>query len=380
MKFETKIEIDLNKIKNNTELLCKSYNDYKYKFVDLKDNGHGLGLKIVNTMHRYGINYCLVDSLDSALKVRKFNSNIGVLISSFLDLEEIYDCINNNIAVTVFSLEYLERILSLNIKDTLKIHILINNGSNLMGVNDNIELRNIIDKINDSKYLELEGIYTDITTLGVEDEFFYEEVNAFYQITNGYLSDDLIVHFNEPLMYHHKIDYVNGIRFDLSILGMEENIKDDIFTNMRIKNIEKKYNDLEFPNIDLELVFNIISEVMEVKNVTKGSIVGKDYVAKEDLRVAIVPIGHKDGITKAISYVGINTFKRNILTDDIDKLVVEIDRDVKVHDKVYILNEERGIYDFLTYLRTNRYYLMSILNHNLKKEYTNEEDFCYNIL
>lgn len=374
MKYETKLEIDLRKIKNNTKLLCKSYSDYTYKMVDLRDNAHGLGFKIINTMHDNGINYCLVGSIKDALEIRKFNKEINILVNYYVDEEEIYDCINNNITITIFNEQCLDLLLKLNIKDKLKVHVLVNNGSNLLGVNDNLELKNIVDKINAHNYIELEGIYTDITTLGIEDEYFYNQVNAFYQIANNYFDCNLIIHFNESLMYHHKISYVNGIRFDLSILGIEENIEDDFFTNMKIKNIQKKYNDLEFPNIDLELVFNITSEVMDVKKVTKGSIVGRSYVAKDDMYVAIIPIGHKDGITKAIKYVGINNYKRNILADEIDKIIVEVSNDVRIKDKVYILNEERGIYDFLSLLKTNRYYLMSVLNRNLKRVYINEED------
>lgn len=380
MKYETKLEIDLRKIKNNTKLLCKSYSDYTYKMVDLRDNAHGLGFKIINTMHDNGINYCLVGSIKDALEIRKFNKKINILVNYYVDEEEIYDCINNNITITIFNEQCLDLLLKLNIKDKLKVHVLVNNGSNLLGVNDNLELKNIVDKINTHNYIELEGIYTDITTLGIEDEYFYNQVNAFYQIANNYFDCNLIIHFNESLMYHHKISYVNGIRFDLSILGIEENIEDDFFTNMKIKNIQKKYNDLEFPNIDLELVFNITSEVMDVKKVTKGSIVGRSYVAKDDMYVAIIPIGHKDGITKAIKYVGINNYKRNILADEIDKIIVEVSNDVRIKDKVYILNEERGIYDFLTLLKTNRYYLMSVLNRNLKRVYINEEENSDSIL
>ena len=43
MKYETVLEIDLEKLKNNAKLLSKSYSDYKYKIVDLKDNAHGMG-------------------------------------------------------------------------------------------------------------------------------------------------------------------------------------------------------------------------------------------------------------------------------------------------------------------------------------------------
>ena len=111
---------------------------------------------------------------------------------------------------------------------------------------------------------------------------------------------------------------------------------------------------------------------MQVGKVKKGELVGRNYIAKDDIDVVLVPIGHKDGITKAIKYVGINGFKRDIIADEIDYIIVS-GKNIKIFDKVYIINEERQIYDFLTLLKTNRYYLMSVLNRNLTKVYINKE-------
>ena len=380
MKYETILEIDLKKLKNNIKKLIKSYDDYKYKIVDLKDNAHGMGFDIVNTLVNYGINYLLVGSLKEALKIRKLNKEVGILASLYVTMDEIYDCINNNITITIYNKKHVDLLCSLELKDDLNVEILIDNGSNLQGVNKKSDLEYIINKINETKHIKLVGIYSDLTSFGIEDKFYYKEVNNFLKIVKPYINNDLIIHLNEPIMYHSKIKYINGIRFDLSVLGIEENINDDIFTKGRIKKIEKEYGTLEFPNIDLELIFNITSEVMEVKKVTKGTLVGRSYIAKEDMYVGIIPIGHKDGITKSIKYVGINKFKREILSDDIDKLYVRIDENIFVKDRVYILNEERDIYDFLKNLHTNRYYLMSILNRNLTKRYINEEKNNDNLL
>lgn len=373
MKYETKMEIDLKKLKFNTTLLCESYNDYKYKIANLKDNAYGMGLKIVNTLVDNGINYILVGSIKDALEIRKYNNDIPILVSYYVTEEQVYDAINNNLTLTVANLKYLENINNLKIRDKLKVQILIDNGSNKMGFNNNLELQEAILLIESNKNLELEGIYTDLTTIGVEDEYYYNQINTFYQIVSNYLDSDIMIHLNEPIMYHKKLSYVNGIRFDLSLIGIEENINDDWFTNLRIKNVEKRYGDLEFPNIDLQLIFNVTSEVMNIGRVSKGDLIGRYFIAKEDMYIAIIPIGHKDGFTKAIEYVGINNYKRNILADDIDHLIVEADEMVKEKDKVYIINEERGIYDFLSLLKTNRYYLMSILNRNLKRVYINTE-------
>lgn len=380
MKYETILEIDLKKLKNNIKKLVKSYDDYKYKIVDLKDNAHGMGFGIVNTLVNYGINYLLVGSLKESLEVRKLNKEVGILASYYVTMDEIYDCINNNINITIYNKKYIDLLCSLELKDDLNVEILIDNGSNLQGVNKKNDLEYIINKINETKHIKLVGIYSDLTSFGIEDKFYYKEVNNFLKIVKPYINNDLIIHLNEPIMYHNKIKYLNGIRFDLSVLGIEENINDDIFTKGRIKKIEKEYGALEFPNIDLELIFNITSEVMEVKKVTKGTLVGRSYIAKEDMYVGIIPIGHKDGITKSIKYVGINKYKREILSDDIDKLYVKVDENIFVKDRVYILNEERDIYDFLKNLHTNRYYLMSILNRNLTKKLINEEKNNDNLL
>ena len=371
MKFETIMEIDLNKLKKNTKKLCKSYSDYKYKIASLKDNAHAMGFKIVPTLVSGGINYIQAGSLKDALEIRKYDSKIPIFVSYYVTSEEIYDCINNNIAITIPDLDYLNSLLDLKIKDELKMHILIDNGSNKLGIKSSEELNTAIKLINDNKYFTLEGLWSEITTFGIEDEYYYDQMTGFYDVIKDYIDSDLIIHLNEPIMYHTKKDYISGIHFDLSLLGIEENIPDSFFRNMHIKSIGKKYGDLEFPNINLELIFNITSEVMAIREAKKGTLIGRNFVAKNDMMVALMPIGHKDGITKAINFVGINGIKRQVLADEIDYLIVEVDENVKIKDKVYLINEEREIYDFLNMLHTNRYYLMSILNKGLFRSYIN---------
>ena len=372
MKFNSILEIDLYKLKNNVKLLCESYSDYKYKVACLKDNAYGMGFNIVKTLIQNGINYILVGPLKDAIEIRRFNTDINIIVNYYIDLEEIYEAISNNLIITIPSLEYLKKVAELNIKDDLKIQLLIDNGSNKMGLKSKGEVKEALDLINNNKHILLDGIYTDLTSIGIEDDFYYKQVNNFYKTIYDCLDKDIIIHLNEPIMYHQKLEYINGIRFDLSLIGIEENIEDNFITNMRIKNIQKRYNDLQFPDIDLKLIFTITSEVMDIGKVKKGDLIGRNYVAKDDMSIAVIPIGHKDGITKAIKYVGINNYKRDIIADEVDHIIVTGDN-IKIHDKVYILNEERGIYDFLTLLKTNRYYLMSILNRNLRKNYINGE-------
>lgn len=380
MKFETILEVDLKKLKNNTKLLTKSYSDYTHKIVDLKDNGHKMGLKIINIMEKYGIDYCLVDSLKDALKIRKINKRIGIIACFFVTKDEVFDCINNDITITVFDKEYLNMLLDLSIKDNINIQIMIDNGSNIQGISNTSDLNDIIAIVNNTKNITITGLYSDITTFGITDTYYYEQINNFYNIIKPFIKNNYMIHLNEPIMYHKKEKYINGIRFDLSLIGIEENINDNIFTKSKIKSIEKTYGNLEFPNIDLELIFNITSEVMTLKKVPKKTLVGRSFLTKEDMYVGILPIGHKDGITKAIKKVRINNKEYEVISDDIDKLYIKIDEFIKIKSRVIILNEDSDIYNLIDNLNTNRYYLMSILNRNLLIKYINNEDTKDNLL
>ena len=373
MKYNTIMEIDLNILKNNTKILCQNFNEYQFKIATLKDNAYGMGLSIVNTLINNGINYILVGSIKDALEIRKYNASISILVNYFINFEEIYDAINNNITITIPDLEYLRNILTLNIKDELKVHLLIDNSANKFGLKTEKEIKEAFEIVKNNQNIIIEGIYTNITTLGIVDENYYTQIANFIEKIEKYKSKVNIIHVNEPIMYHKKNKIINGISFDLALIGIEENIEDNLFTNFKIKNIEKKHNDLQFIDNKLECIFNITSQVMFIREAKKGDLIGKNYLAKEDMKVAIIPIGHKDGITKAIKYVNFKNKQIEILADDIDYTIIRGER-LSIYDTVDIIGKNRDLVELMNLLKTNRYYLMSILNKNLKRVYVNENN------
>lgn len=377
MKYETIFEVDLKKLKDNTKKLVKNFNNYKYIGANLKNNAHGLGLEVISTLSNSGIDYVIIDTLKDGIELRKYDKDIEIIVDNNLTVDEVYDAINNNINITIYDKDYFDIINNLKIKDNLNVEIMVDNGSNIVGINNKSDIEYIINKINDNKYLNLKGIYSFITTMGIKEEYYYKQMDNFMSIINDF--GDIKIHLNEAIMYHEKEKCINGICFDLSLLGIEEVIEEDIFTKSKIKRIEKNYGNIITPNIDLELVFNIVSVISKI-SIVENNLVGRDYYVKDSKYVGIIPLGHKDGITKNIKYVGVNGLKREVLTDELDKLYIQVDEDIKVGDKVYVLNEERDIYRFINNLHTSRNYLMSILNKNLRKVYINKDKVSKELL
>ena len=375
------IEIDIEVLKKNVNKLFKCFNTYDKKIIDVSDNNFGLGIFLASIYEELDIDYLFTSSLNDAIKIRKYSRDIPVLIKESVTSENIYDAINNNITLTIKDLNYLQTISTLEIKDDLKLFLFIDNGSNVYGLKSYEELKKAIEIINNNKHLLLVGIYTNFTTYGIDDEYYYLAMNNFLSILEPLNSKDLIIFGNEPLMYHEKINKINGIKFDLAVLGLTKNFNN--INKMKMRKLMKKYPQMEinFIDLNLDLVFSLVAYINDISFVYKNTLVGRNYLAREDMRVGVVNIGYKDGITKALKVVVVNEEVRDIITDNIDEVIIKLNDNDNLNDKVYLISEYNNIDNCLINLKTNRYYLMSILNNNLTRVYKfidEEREINYN--
>ena len=380
MNKSAQFEVNIDYLNNNIDKLFDYYKDYKYKIADLRSNAFGMGLYVVKHLADKDFDYIFTNTLKEAIEIRKYNQSIPILINKQVDLDYIYDAINNNVTITVDNYAYLEQLNSLTLKDDLKIHILVNNRANVIGLNEN-ELYMASELIDDNKHLVLEGLYTNITTYGIDDNHYYEQLSVFRDNIKNIDTSKLIVHGNEPIMYHKKLDYFNGIKFDVSLWGLIQSYKTTFVSNRHRKKIESMYQENSFKELplDLEVVFAITARIERIIEVPKDSLVGRNYIALEDINVAVIDAGHKDGITKALKVVVVNQEICDVLTDDIDTMYIKVSDDVSVGDKVYLISDFNNIDSVLVNLKTNRYYLLSILNTDLKRVYImgDEEEELY---
>ena len=132
MYRKTFVKIDCNILENNIKEIKSKY-DYKYYIAVVKANAYGHGDYIINSLIKGGINYLAASSREECLKLRKRNSSIPILCLEPMEIEYVYDAINNNVAITIESLEYLQELNELKLQDVLKIHVKIDSGMNRLG-------------------------------------------------------------------------------------------------------------------------------------------------------------------------------------------------------------------------------------------------------
>lgn len=127
---KTYAEIDLRAIESNVRKIINKYNSYKYYFGVIKADSYGRGdIRDAKSMIKGGCNYLAVATPEEGLNIRREINDIPILCLGNIDKNYIEKCYNNNITISITSLEYLKEIMNCGIKK-LKVHIKLNTGMN----------------------------------------------------------------------------------------------------------------------------------------------------------------------------------------------------------------------------------------------------------
>lgn len=340
MYRQTRLEVNETYLKENIRNIIREYDDYKYIFGVVKANCYGHGEHLVKTMVRYGINYLAVSSLEEALSVRKIDEETPILCFGYVGPVDIDVAIENNITVTILSYEhYLE------IKDIkgYKVHLKLNTGMNRVGVKDKNQVKEIVEN------MKPEGIYTHFATSGVLDIYWDLQVKKFEELTSLInLKDIEIVHlYNSLSLVKHEIrKYANGVRLGIIMYGYSSSIKEpvgikklafDFRKKMRTKG--KSISKVNMSNnLKLKKLYTLKSEVININTLNKNEVVGYNavYKATKKCKIAVIPVGHADGVTKHYKKVEINNNLYDIVALTMDSIMVLVDNDIKMHDEVIL--------------------------------------------
>ena len=350
MNRDTYVEINLNNLKYNVQQLISRYNNYKYFFGVVKADCYGHNdIDTVRTIIDAGCNYLAVATLDEALEIRNKIKDIPILCLGIIDAEYIQICVDNDITVTIDSLEYLKK---LNFFNTLKVHIKINTGMNRLGINNMEEFDKVYSNILKNSNIVLEGIYTHIYN-ATNKETTMKQYEMFEEITKNIdLNQIPIVHVgaSEATEFYEKREYANGCRLGISMYGL-----------------------VDYNNIKFKSTFSLYSKVIRINEVDNGTVgYNGTYKVNGKEKIAVVPIGYADGIIR-------KNKGRNVYINDkpyeivgnicMDMLFVKIDDSVKVGDKVAIIKDIDHIKEIANYLDTITYEIICSIGKRVPRKY-----------
>ncbi len=357
----TFVEINTLNIKENIKKTIKKMNEkneeaYEYYFGVVKADSYShQGIQSIKAIIEAGANYLATATLDEALEIRKEIDEIPILCLGYIPYQYLNVCEENNITVTITSIEYYKEIENLkNIKNKIKCHIKLNTGMNRLGISNKQDMDYIVNNINNAKF-ELEGIFTHIYEASNEQKYL-TQIEKFQILTQDVNMDEIkIKHIaaSDSMVKYKKLKSINGCRMGINMYGL----LDDEFRE------------------ELKSTFSLKSEVIQIHELKKGEIIGyeADYKVEEEIeRIAIIPIGYADGIIRKNTgrYVYINNAKYKIVGNIcMDMLFVKVDDNVKLHDSVEVIKDKNHIIEIAEHLDTITYEVMCSIGKRVPRIY-----------
>ncbi len=355
MYRRTYLEVNCDKLKNNIINIKQNYPDYEYYFGVVKGNAYGHGGYIINSLISGGVNYLAVSSLEEAIKLRQYNTEIPILVLEPIHLEFLDKCMKYNITITVSNMEYFRELITIELPKQIKIHVKLDTGMSRLGITNASDLNEILQKLPNNKNLYLEGLYTHFATSGINDKHWDNQLEKFKEITKDIdLSTIPIVHMGRSLtlVTHPKIPFCNGIRLGIVMYGMAQKMPVSrgfkaFLRNFRNNRNKKKLHispTVTTNNLDLNTAITLYSEVMDIRKISANDFVGYGalFIAPKEMIIATVPIGYADGIPKKIKHVVINDKIYNVVGEVcMDMISVVVDENVNLYDKVTILGSDK---------------------------------------
>lgn len=378
----TYVKINNKVIENNARTLTENY-PFEYKIAVVKGNAYGHGYGIIPALIRGGINALAVSNLNEAIEVRKIEPSLPVIMLEPVHARYYDVCAENNISVCINdTITYREAVDS---GFPLKIHIKVDSGMNRLGFKDKNELERIVNDAMANERLTVEGLFTHFHTSGLLDREYEDNLSRFKKLTADLPLDEIpIVHIDktQTVLIHEKQPFATGARFGIALYGFKTvaSYSGDLKGRLRKLKYELKRKNanvkpsLPCPKFNLDKAFELCTEVIQVKKVTKGEYVGYGlgHRAENEEYVATIDIGYADGINRKRvgSMVAINGKKYPII-GDVGMGMCEIlaDETVRRHDTVTVLGGDISIPSICMHLNTTMYELMTGIDSSIPRIY-----------
>ena len=331
------IEINLDHLTSNVQSIQSILKPRTEIMGVVKANAYGHGDVLISKhLIHLGIRTFAVATIQEAIHLRKNGIKGMILILGYTPANHSNLLEKYRLTQTVFDIEYANELNSYHKK--ISIHIKIDTGMHRLG-EDSHDIKRICE-IFEQKYLRVEGMFTHLCvadSLKADDvSFTRKQIQEFYAVIDelkhlGYDTGKLHIQSSYGLLNYPELE-CDYVRMGIAMYGVLSNKNDETVVQLA-----------------LQPVLSVKSSIVMIKDVRQGESVGygRQYIAKKDIRIAVVAIGYADGVTRRLSCgvgsVLIRGKKASIIGRIcMDQMMIDITDipEAKVEDEVAIIGAD----------------------------------------
>ena len=334
----TVAEVNLSNLENNMKNIRTLLNGVKLlNIVKADAYGHGI-VAISNASERFGADALGVATVEEAIKIRENGVSIPIIVlfqhykkdSDLVCRYNLTPIISNDECLPYYN-DYLNKY-----GGKLGLYIKVDTGLNRMGAKPE-DVLDLAKKVLSYNNLSIEGINTHYAGADMTEdhakEFTRNQINIFNEVLSNLKANNININnahtANSAALISYKDTYFDMIRAGIILYGYP-------------------YSDVS--SIEVKPILNLKSRVILVRNIKKGESIsyGMTWTANKDTKVAVVPVGYADGISRKLSNnweVKING-KYYPLRGKIcmDSIIIDVGNDnIKSEDEVLIFGDDEKL-------------------------------------
>jgi len=323
------MEVNLNNFRENIKNIMNYVGDNKEIMPVIKANAYGTYInKRIDVINEFNI--VAVAIADEAVELRRFGYEKDIFILNQPYVNELDKIIDYDIIFGLSSNEFLDELL--NVDKRVRVHLEIETGMNRTGININ-DLYLFIDKVKSNKNIIVEGVYTHLSSADCDEVYTKRQLQLFEEAVKVVKSNfDTIKYIHASAsngILNYNLSFTNLVRPGLIMYGYET--------------FEGVYD-----KIELKPVCKLKSKITFLKEIDSGEYIGysKSYRAKDNIKVATIPIGYADGFNRILFNKGsivINGVRVSIIGKVcMDSIMVDVTDIYNLHvgDDVYIWDND----------------------------------------
>ena len=345
------VEVDLSALRDNARAVLSYCADYRAVIAIVKGDAYGHGMRAAGALAEGGFDFFAVSSLEEARDLRAY-TDAQILLLEPVALDRLDEVAALHLTLPICDLEYLRAFIDAAGEYSFRVHMQIDAGFNRLGFKRLDEINEAVRMVEGSHHT-LMGIYQHFATAGINDPYYDEQITRFAALTEDIIDGVPLVHLTSgvTMIAHPRIDCATATRVGLMLYGYNigptsygSGIKDRL-RSLRDRRMRKKFDltpTINDVRLDLRPAMTYRCRILQIKEVKRGEHIGYGaaYTAREDMRIAILPVGYNNGIGHRNNdrVIEINGRLYPVVGEiGMNMMTVKVDDSVSVNDTVTLL-------------------------------------------
>ena len=364
---ETVLEINLNSISHNLSFFKSKLNPTTKMMVMVKAFGYGSGgFEIAKLLEHHKVDYLGVAFADEGISLKNAGITLPIMVLN-PETTSFSAIIQYQLEPEIYSLKGLNAFMKIAEKRKLKhfpIHIKLDTGMHRLGFEEE-NLDELIALLKDNKFVTVKSVLSHMAT---SDDLEHQE------FANSQL--DLFEKMSSKLMAELQIKPIRHILNTSGISNFPQAQYDMVRLGIGLYGVSNEAEEQKY----LENVGTLKSIISQIRTIQAGESVGygRRFVADKPTKIATIPIGYADGISRhwgnGVGFVTINNQKATIIGSIcMDMLMVDISEiNCKEGDSVIIFGESPTVTYMANQLQTIPYEILTSISQRVKRVFYRE--------